>query len=127
VVALLGRGKTDGPAEEQHDMNSVGEGRCTCIEVTTIKTSPLIDRGEREECARTVNDVMDGVRSMHFHSVGGGEVQAPVTWLVLHWQDPSPPQLYCIFERVVSFIFSFTFKFLHLIYLYISHVVLDYL
>jgi hypothetical protein len=55
--------------------------------VTTIKTVALIRRGDREECARTVNDSLDGVRPAHFHGVGGGEVHAPITWLVLHWHD----------------------------------------
>jgi hypothetical protein len=64
-------------------MNSVGEGRRTRAEVTTIKTAPLIGRGDREERTRTVNGALVGVRVAHFHSVGGGEVHAPVTWLVL--------------------------------------------
>jgi hypothetical protein len=84
-VALEGRGKIDGPVEEKHDMNSVGEGRHTHEEVTTIKTSPLIGRGDREEHTQIINEAMSRVRCVHFHSVGGGEVQTQVTWLVLCW------------------------------------------
>jgi len=64
-------------------MNSAGEGRRTCAEVTTIYSAPLIGRGDMEERAQIVNVTLAGVRVVHFHSVGGGEVHAPITWMVL--------------------------------------------
>jgi hypothetical protein len=55
----------------------------THTEVTTINTSPLIRRGDMGECTRIVNGTLVGVRVMHIHSVGGGEVHAPATWMEL--------------------------------------------
>jgi hypothetical protein len=83
VVALLGRGKTNGIVEERHDMKRDLEGRCTHVEVTTINTTPLIGWGDMGVHARTVNGALAGVKDAHIHSVGGGEVHAPVTWLIL--------------------------------------------
>jgi hypothetical protein len=57
--------------------------RCTHVEVNTINTTPLIVGGDMGVHARTVNGALARVKDAHIHSVGGGEVHAPVTWLIL--------------------------------------------
>jgi hypothetical protein len=83
VVVLLVRGKTNGIVEERHDLKRDLDRRCTHVEVNTINTTPLIVRGDMGVHARTVNGALARVKDAHIHSVGGGEVHAPVTWLIL--------------------------------------------
>jgi hypothetical protein len=58
VVDLLRRGRTDEPTKELHGMNNVVQGGHIRTKVTIIKEAPLIEQGDREECAQSVNGML---------------------------------------------------------------------